>query len=176
VRVGQTSPVQKGMRGCCMSHRESSRWSFKHSLEQFVIGAEASIAVSWLRLENSMRAGVVVQRLYVNSEGARLEQRCFGVASALRLLGGAVAGTHRDADAGTRRRGPRAPWIRLRRRATGIHHRADLAEGLPPRALAKIRCRRVRPHRVSTAHHGRRGAASPRWTRLRECRRRASRR
>jgi hypothetical protein len=35
--------------------------------------------------------------------------------------------------------GPRTPWIRLRQRAppAGIHRRAGLTEGAPPRAPAK---------------------------------------
>jgi hypothetical protein len=40
MKAGQTSLVQKGMRGYCVSNREGSRWSFKHFLKQFVVEVE----------------------------------------------------------------------------------------------------------------------------------------
>jgi hypothetical protein len=60
-----------------VSHRDGSVWSFKHFVEQFVVGVEAR-------------------------RGRRLGAILFRVASGLQLLGDAAAGTHRDAVAGTR--------------------------------------------------------------------------
>jgi hypothetical protein len=54
------------------------------------------------------------------------------VSSVLRLLGGTTAGSHRqDAAVGTRRRGPRAPWIHRRERVppAGIRRTREPCQG-----------------------------------------------